>query len=242
MKPGQDLVSRRTLMLGVGSASTAGVAALMTPRRYEPGVNRIRLDDAVPTSVGPWRAQTSGAFILPEDAAAASAYDQIITRRFAGATGPDIMLLIAHGAAQSGLMRVHRPEVCYSSAGFQIRGLHSLDLAISPSHTISPSQPGAAHTIAAQTFVGVRDDRVESVLYWTRIGGFFPRNLMAQRLIMLRLGLAGLIPDGVLVRISALGAGEVAPVLAQFATQWVRQAGPAGQALLLGPQDSRSLR
>jgi EpsI family protein len=227
---GQDLVSRRTLMLGVGSAATAGVAALMTPRHYEPGVNRIRLDDAVPTSVGPWRAQTSGAFILPEDAAAASAYDQIITRRFAGATGPDIMLLIAHGAAQSGLMRVHRPEVCYSSAGFQIRGLHGLDIAVAP-----------GHTIAAQSFVGVRDDRVESVLYWTRIAGYFPRDLMAQRLIMLRLGLAGLIPDGVLVRISALGAGEVAPALAQFATQWVHEAGPAGRALLLGPQDSGSL-
>jgi EpsI family protein len=217
-------------MLGLGSAATAGVAALMTPRHYEPGGNRLRLEDIVPTSVGPWQAQTSGAFILPEDAAAASAYDQIVTRRFAAATGPDVMLLIAHGAAQSGLMRVHRPEVCYTSAGFQIRGLHSLDLAVSP-----------GRTIAAQTFVGVRDDRVESVLYWTRIAGFFPRDLMAQRLIMLRLGLMGLIPDGVLVRLSALGGGEVAPTLAQFAAELVRSSGPEGRALLLGPQDGRSL-
>jgi EpsI family protein len=227
---GQDIVSRRALMLGLGSAATAGVAGLMTPRHYEPGANRIRLDDAVPTTVGPWRAQTSGVFILPEDTAAASAYDQIVTRRFAAATGPDIMLLIAAGAAQSGLMRVHRPEVCYASAGFRIRGLHDVDLRVSP-----------AKAIPAQAFTGVRDDRVEDVLYWTRIAGFFPRTLMAQRLVMLRLGLQGLIPDGVLVRISALDAEGAAPALLQFAADLVRQSGAGGRALLLGPQDSRSL-
>jgi EpsI family protein len=224
----KTLVSRRALMLGIGSAATAGVAGLMTPRHYEPGVRQIRLDDVVPNAVGPWQAQKSGAFILPEDGTSDSAYDQIVTRRFAAATGPDIMLLIAHGAAQSGLMRVHRPDTCYTSAGFKILGLHDVSLAV-----------GAARPIAAQSFVGVRDDRVETVLYWTRIAGFFPRNLIAQRLIMLRLGLTGLIPDGLLVRISALGSGEVGPALAQFATELVSQSGPEGRALLLGPQDSR---
>jgi len=225
-----DLVSRRTVMLGIGSAATAGVAGLMTPRHHEPGVNRIRLEDLVPASVGSWQAQPSGAFILPEDTTAASAYDQILTRRYAAPTGPDIMLLIAHGGALSGLMQVHRPDVCYASNGFEIRGLHSLDLAVAP-----------RKTIAAQDFVGVREDRVESVLYWTRIAGFFPRTVMAQRLVMLKLGLTGLIPDGVLVRISALGAGEATPALIQFASELVRQSGPQARALLLGPQDSRSL-
>jgi EpsI family protein len=225
-----DLVSRRTLMLGIGSAATAGLAGLMTPRHHEPGVNRIRLEAVIPTSVGSWQAQTSGAFILPEDTAAASAYDQILTRRFAAPTGPDIMLLIAHGGALSGLMQVHRPDVCYASNGFEIRGLHSLDLNVA-----------RAKTIAAQAFVGVREDRVESVLYWTRIAAFFPRTLMAQRLVMLKLGLTGLIPDGVLVRISALGAGEATPALMQFAGDLVRQSGPQARAVLLGAQDSRSL-
>jgi EpsI family protein len=224
-----EFLSRRALMIGIGSAGTAALAGLMTPRHYEPGVNRVRLDEVVPTSVGPWQAQPSGAFILPQDAPAASAYDQIIARSFAAATGPDIMLVVAHGAAQSGLMRVHRPEVCYVSAGFQIRDFHKLDVAVAPGPTLGPQ------TIPAQTFVGVREDRVESVLYWTRIAKYFPRDLMAQRLIMLRLGLAGLIPDGVLVRISALGAGEVAPALAQFASELVRQSGPDGRTLLLGP-------
>jgi EpsI family protein len=215
-------------MIGLGSAATAGVAGLMTPRYYEPGVSRVRLEDVVPTSIGPWRAQTSGAFILPEDTAAATAYDQIFTRRFAAPTGPDIMLLIGHGAAQSGLMRVHRPDTCYASAGFQIRGLHNVAVEVAP-----------AAAIPAQAFVGVRDDRVESVLYWTRIAGFFPRTLTAQRLVMLKLGLLGLIPDGLLVRISAQG--DDASALAPFASELVHQSGAAGRALLLGPQDSRSL-
>jgi EpsI family protein len=223
------LMSRRALVLGAGSAATATVAALMTPRRHAPGLDRMRLEDIVPEAVGPWQAQTSGAFILPEDTATASAYDQILTRRFAAATGPDIMLLIAHGAAQSGLMRVHRPEVCYASAGFQVRDLHNLDVRVS-----------AATTIPAQAFTGVRDDRVESVLYWTRIAGFFPRSLTAQRLVMLRLGLQGLVPDGLLVRISALGVDAAPSSLMQFAGQWVRQANPEARAVVLGPQDSRS--
>ncbi len=226
----QTLVSRRALAIGLGSAATAGVAGLMTPRRRQASVNRVPLGEIVPTAVGPWRAQTAGDFILPEDAAADSAYDQVLTRRFVAPAGPDIMLLIAHGAAQSGLMRVHRPEVCYDSAGFTIRGLHSLDLNVAP-----------ARTIAAQAFVGVREDRVESVLYWTRIAGFFPRTLTAQRLAMLKLGLEGVIPDGVLVRISALGDSQVTPTLAQFADDLVRQSGAQARALLLGPQDSRSL-
>jgi hypothetical protein len=87
----------------------------------------------------------------------------------------------------------------------------------------------------------VREDRVESVLYWTRIAGFFPRTLTAQRLAMLKLGLEGVIPDGVLVRISALGDSQVTPTLAQFADDLVRQSGAQARALLLGPQDSRSL-
>jgi EpsI family protein len=228
-QPGAGLLSRRLLLIGAGSAATAGVAGLMTPRRYEPGVSRARLEDVIPRSVGPWTMQAGGAFILPEDKAATTAYDQVFTRSFSAATGPDIMLLIAHGQALSGLMRVHRPETCYVSSGFQIRGLHSLDLDVAP--TLS---------IAAQSFLGVRDDRVESVLYWTRIAGFFPRDLTAQRLVMLRLGLQGVIPDGVLVRISALGAGETGPALRQFAMDLVRQSGPEARALLIGPQNART--
>jgi EpsI family protein len=196
----------------------------MTPRRYEAGASQVRLEDVIPQTLGPWSTQTGGAFILPEDKAAATAYDQVFTRRYSSDKAPDIMLLIAHGAALSGLMRVHRPEICYVSAGFQIRGLHGLDLAA----------PGAK-TIAAQTFLGVRDDRMESVLYWTRIADAFPRDLTAQRIAMLKLGLEGVIPDGVLVRISAQGAGETAPALKAFALELVRRSGPAARALLIGP-------
>ncbi len=228
--PRQASISRRLLMLGAGSAAAAGAAALMTPRHYEADAKRIRLDDLVPSSVGLWQAAPPGAFVLPADSVEPGVYDQVVTRRFSAPTGPDVMLLIAHGAAQSGLMRVHRPEVCYASAGFQIQGLHSLDLAVAP-----------GQTIAAQTFIGQREDRVENVLYWTRIGGFFPRNVMDQRIDMLKLGLEGLIPDGVLVRMSALGEGETAPALTRFAAEMVRGSGPAERALLLGPQDSRSL-
>lgn len=226
---GAGLLSRRRLLIGAGSAVTGVLAAAMTPRRYQPGVSRARLEHVIPQAVGRWSMQTAGAFILPEDKAASTAYDQVFTRSYTASTGPDIMLLIAHGEALSGLMRVHRPEICYVSSGFQVRGLRSLTLDVAP-----------RLEIAAQTFLGVRDDRVESVLYWTRIAGFFPRDLTAQRLAMVQLGLQGVIPDGVLVRISALGGDETAPALNQFAVDLVGSSGSEARALLIGRQNAQT--
>jgi EpsI family protein len=218
-------ISRRSVALGIGFAVTAGAAAAVTPRRHERSLGDARLADVVPTQVGAYQVAPGGSLILPEDEQPTSVYDQVLARTYTGANLPGIMLLIAYGAAQSGLMKVHRPEVCYASSGFSIRNDRAVDIPV-----------GMTAPIAAKGFLAVREDRVEQVMYWTRISNTFPRDLTSQRLVMLERGLSGVIPDGVLVRCSTLtgdaSAGQAA--MANFARALVTSAAPAGRALLVG--------
>ena len=218
-------ISRRSVALGVGFAVTAGVAAAVTPRRHEGSIGAARLDDVVPTRAGPYRVAEGGPLVLPEQQAITDVYDQVLARTYAADGLPAIMLLIAYGAAQSGLMTVHRPEVCYASAGFSIRNDRPAAIPL-----------GLVAPIAAKTFLALREDRAEQVLYWTRISDAFPRDMNAQRLIMLERGLSGVIPDGVLVRCSTLGSDQQAGTAAMesFARALVTNSDGRGRALLIG--------
>jgi EpsI family protein len=226
VRPQATLVSRRSLLVGGGLALTAVAAAAATPRRHEQMLGRTRLQDVITAQVGPWSSRVNGSLILPDDADQPhDFYDQVFSRSYVAQGLPVIMLVIAYGAAQSGMMKVHRPEVCYASAGFSIHDLRPADV-----------PQGAAPAITGQSFLAQRQDRVEQVLYWTRISDSFPRNLTAQRLVMLERGLHGVIPDGVLVRISTLGNSLASGhgAMEAFAQNLIVSASPLGKSILLG--------
>ena len=147
-----------------------------------------------PGRLGSWVDSGSGGLILPESQTVASVYDKVLTRSYLAPGLPSVMLLIAYGAAQSGLMQVHRPEVCYQSAGFRIENDRTAQV---------PLRDGRA--LPAKRFTALRGQRTEQVLYWTRIADRFPTSLFAQRVLMVEAGLRGLLPDGLLVRLSTLG-------------------------------------
>ena len=218
-------ISRRSLFVGAGFATVACGALAITPRRHERTLGRSRLEDVIPVQVGPWRVAAGQGLVLPDAGQPSDVYDQVSARAYLGPALPTMMLLVAYGAAQSGLMKVHRPEVCYASSGFSILDDRATDI---------PSATG--EIIAAKSFLAVREDRTEQVLYWTRISNAFPRDLTAQRLVMLNLGVRGVIPDGVLVRCSTFGAdvanGKTA--LLTFVRNLLASAGPAGRDILIG--------
>ncbi len=218
-------LDRRLLLIGGGLLLTAGGAAAMTPRRFERQLGRQKVDELLPSAFGPWRERPRGDVIVPEDSQPTSVYDQVAIRTFMQEGAPDIALLIAYGSAQSGLMKVHRPEVCYASAGFKILGAHDADVALTP----------RAH-VPARAFEGVRDARREQVLYWTRVGEGFPTSMNGERWASFRAGLRGVIPDGVLVRFSTIAddpqAGE--RLLAGAARDLVASASVPARRLLTG--------
>ena len=222
-QPGERTSDRRALLLGIGFCATGAIAALVTPRRHEDTIGAAKLADIIPRQVSSWLSQPSNNLVLPETQAPGSIYDQILTRSYLSPELPNVMLLIAYGAAQSGLMKVHRPEVCYVSSGFAVGPLIRADVRYGSTE------------IAAQTFSAQRQDRVEQVLYWTRVSNGFPRNLTSERLLLLERGVQGVIPDGVLVRASVLDEGPAAvAALQRFMTDLVQTSTGEGRSLLVG--------
>ena len=220
-----EALDRRFVLIGGGLLLTAGTAAAMTPRRFERQLGRQKIDDLLPTAFGGWRERPRGDVIVPEDSQPTSVYDQVAIRTFMQEGAPDIALLIAYGSAQSGLMKVHRPEVCYASAGFKILGAHDVSVPLGPSTQV-PSR----------AFEGVRDTRREQVLYWTRVGQGFPTSMNGERWASFKAGLRGVIPDGVLVRFSTIASdpqtGE--RLLASAAKDLVGAASDPARRLLTG--------
>ena len=220
-----SVLDRRLLLIGGGLLMTAGAAAAMTPRRFERQLGRQKIDDLLPTAFGAWRERPRGDVIVPEDSQPTSVYDQVAIRTFMQEGAPDIALLIAYGSAQSGLMKVHRPEVCYASAGFKILGAHDASVRL-----------GSSTQVPARAFEGLRDTRREQVLYWTRVGEGFPTSMNGERWASLRAGLRGVIPDGVLVRFSTITerAQDGEALLASAARDLVVSASAPGRRLLTG--------
>ena len=209
-----DAGANRRMVLAGGALAVAGAAGVaLTPRRRAVLLGSAKLSDVLPRAVGPWSVAQGVDAILP-DSQPADFYDQVATRDFAADGLPPIMLLTAYGAAQRGLIRVHRPEVCYESAGFILEN---------PRDYVVPL--GAGQAIPARTFIADRQDRREQVLFWIRVGQSLSLQTREQKLAMLERGLEGVIPDGVLVRVSTLWPD---------ATQGLRALTAFSQALVVG--------
>ena len=136
------------------------------------------------------------------------------------------MMVLAYGNLQSDLLQLHRPEVCYAAVGFQISNSTRLDLPVAPDVVVP------ARELTAST-----DNRVEPITYWTRIGDYLPTTRREQRTMRLREQFAGIVPDGILVRLSTVADPTPATfaALAAFARAFVLAVHPADRGILVGP-------
>ncbi len=183
-------ISRRDFVIGSAFAGTVLVCAGVSPGRSQL-VSRRTLDGLVPDRIGSWTASTYEPVIIPRGEEAGDAvYDSVITRYYLSDTALPVMLLIAYGSAQTGETQLHRPEVCYVAAGFNIRSWPNVVLQ-------TPDKK-----IPARLLTATAPGRTDQILYWTRVGREFPTTSTEQRWAALRRTFTGSIPDGVLVRIS----------------------------------------
>jgi EpsI family protein len=197
LPPERALLSRRQVLTGVLMASAAAVAAVRKPNIRVNYLGNHDLEDVVPKRIGRWNFVTnSGLVIPPNDQLQLALYSQLLTRVYSDGNN-SIELLIAYSAAETGFLQVHRPEFCYTAAGYQLS-----DFAL---HKV---QMPSAHSLTANTLTASRDASTEKLLYWVRIGDHIPHSWAQQKLIFAEDNLRRLIPDAALIRISTVGLAD----------------------------------
>jgi EpsI family protein len=221
-----SLLNRRSMLIGTALLGVGGVAMARQPKPNATPVRKEALDRMVPAQIGGWAYRdTSGLVLPPPDGLSDSLYSGLVTRTYVSPDRLPMMLLVAYSNVQDGMLQVHRPETCYPASGYRL----------SPTH-FEHVPNGVGGGISASAFSADGISRTEQVLYWTRIGNLFPTSWLDQRLAVVRANLDGVIPDGVLVRISTLAPDMDAAHadLAAFAAQLVKSASPTARQLLIG--------
>ncbi|RYX81296.1 EpsI family protein [bacterium] len=187
-------LTRRSLLVGGTLGVFAVGAAVAQPRRAEHRLARVKMGDLIPVSVGPWRFANADGVVVAREEGPVDGYDQLVSRTYEAEGLPSIMLLVAYGSTQGGSLQLHRPETCYPGQGFSLSEFSNIEL-----------EPSPLERIPARRFTATRDERVERLIYWTRISDAFPRNTAQEYRAILGSLLKGLVPDGVLVRLSSIG-------------------------------------
>ncbi|MCV2360221.1 EpsI family protein [Paucibacter sp. TC2R-5] len=160
---------------------------------------KLDLEQIFPATIGSWTVDTNQPVgIISPDVAALlqKLYAQTLSRTYVGPDGSRIMLSVAYGGDQSDATRSHRPDVCYPAQGFQI---------ISSSTGVVATPAG---DLPVRRMVAQLGNRVEPVTFWFTVGEYTAVSGQDQKLMQMKYGLRGIIPDGMLVRVSSIGKDE----------------------------------
>lgn len=218
--------TRRELLVGSLFLATAGITVARLPNRSLDYLGDNKLEAIVPKAFGRWKFISASGLVVPtEDQYALTLYSQQLTRVYWDGVGAPIMLLIAAGSNQTGFLQVHRPEFCYTAAGFELGEAQpqSVDL-------------GDGHRIVANKLLASRGGQSEWLLYWTRVGTQIPASWTKQRLAIAKDNLNQLIPDAVLVRASTImpDGKEAEGLLGEFIQAMVASVAPPLRRAFVG--------
>lgn len=184
-----------TLMV---AASVSAVVLRPTEKLADHGP-RVNLDVMIPKQFGDWRIDQTIVPLLPAPDVQAKLdriYNQTLARTYVNGQGKRIMLSIAYGGDQSDAMQVHLPEVCYAAQGFQIKRTREAEVTL------------AGGAVPVRHVVATLGNRREPITYWITVGDRVVNSGAKRKLAQLRYGLAGNVPDGILVRASSIDRDE----------------------------------
>ncbi|MBK6974865.1 MAG: EpsI family protein [Sterolibacteriaceae bacterium] len=177
---------------------SASIGAVM----FEPDLRQVSqreplgLDALVPKSFSDWHVDESVIPVLPSpelEEKMNRTYDETLARTYINRAGSRVMLSIAYGGDQTGRLRVHRPESCYSAQGFLVTKIAETRI------------PVGKTMVPAKRLVAQAGARQEPITYWIRIGDEAVTSLFGQRIAQLKRGLTGEVPEGLIFRVSSLG-------------------------------------
>lgn len=182
------------------------------------------LDGMLAHEIPGWQSVPAAEVILGNvDELGGDQYDQLAVGNYLSTGRLGVTVVLAHGMAQSPSTQLHRPEFCYPASGFEILSKQQIMLEL------------AGRTIPAGMLGAQRAGRLETVLYWTRVGSAFPLTIWEQRFAVAAGALISRGQDGMLARFSTHGIDRTAIArLRQFTVDFIAVQGAAQQQLLLG--------
>jgi EpsI family protein len=187
------MLTRRKFALGVAFAGAAGIAAARQPSVRVDYLGKGKLEQVMPEKIGRWGyVSSSGLVVPPEDQLSRALYSQLLTRVYADEDGHAMMVLVAQSGSQTGILQIHRPEICYNAGGYALSD-------IEPHMVRLPGGP-----IPAMSMAATNGSRTEQIVYWTRVGEHMPMSWRQQRMAVAIDNLKGRIPDAVMVRVSTI--------------------------------------
>jgi len=120
-------------------------------------------------------------------------YTQLIARTYVDPNGRRVMFTIAYGADQAtDATSVHRPEFCYSTQGFAVKGAGISQIQLD------------SKTLKVQRLIATMGARSEPITYWITLNNDSILPGLERKLTQIKLGILGTIPDGMLVRVSSV--------------------------------------
>src|ERR1700682_713373 len=194
----------QVILASIAILASAVLAEVLTPRELMARTSAsLSLEQVIPKRFGTWTLVPEISPVTPADPEgyvepdphSARIYSQEVGRGYTDGHGNVVMLLVAYGPVQNYRLKAHRPEMCYTAAGFRISD--KTGAAISYRDGTAP--------IKMTRLIAERESRFEPVSYWMRVGNDIANGVVDRQLIRLKYGLRGIIPDGALVRTSTIG-------------------------------------
>lgn len=223
----------------IGMLAAAALAVLLAPSKLDVSDRSLDLESIIPKQFHDWK-EIPSPFVQMDltprrerdgapEAESNSPYDQTVMRTYVRSDGAVVMLALAYGSRQRQEVKIHRPELCYVAQGFSVERKEHAVLTLDNGSTVT-----ATHLLAQN------DRRIEPVTYWIRIGDEISHSAWQSRLAILREGLQGRIPDGILVRASsAFPKGQSHPnayrVQMEFLRDLVTALDRRAQRILIAP-------
>jgi EpsI family protein len=194
----ENMTRSVNIVLGcVAMIAAAALAYFLTPHRLMARTHdSFDIDAHIPYAFGEWAALKGVQAIRPPpDGLEREIYNQEVSRTFVNKDGRVVMFIIAYGESQSDRLQLHHPEVCYTAQGFRVTRPSTTPFAWSPD----------APPIKLTRLVATREDRIEPISYWMRVGYDVSNSNWTRQALKLQYGLRGWIPDGALFRVSTVG-------------------------------------
>ncbi len=177
-------------------AVTAAGAAGNIHKRLADALPALDLESNIPLKFGNWKLDEAIRPVLPAPDVRErlnKLYNTILSRTYVDTNGYRIMFLIAYGADQADRTTLaHLPESCYASQGFAVSQRTTCTLAM------------AEQSLRYVRLIARHGDRIEPISYWTTVGDVDCSDEFERRWARAKYALYGVVPDGMLVRVSSI--------------------------------------